>query len=118
MSHLDKVSGPLYQLYIEQFWKNQTNGMRAITGNEVLVQESTPAIDKLSIMKPICDLDDFDLQLYSARLNDGGRTGTIVTEPTIPGYLWRNPAKIQELVDDHGAPGGICQKTELTYYKT
>jgi hypothetical protein len=110
MSHLDKVSGPSYQLYIEQFWKNP-NGMLAIRGNEV-VQENT-VVDKLSIMKPIFDMDDFDLKLYSARLNDGG-TGIIVTEPTIPGYLWRNPAKIQELVDD-GAPGGICKKTELTY---
>lgn len=110
MAHLDKASGPTYQLYIEQFWKNP-NGMLAIRGNEV-VQENT-VVDKLSIMKPIFDMDDFDLKLYSARLNDGG-TGIIVTEPTIPGYLWRNPTKIQELVDD-GAPGGICKKTELTF---
>jgi hypothetical protein len=38
--------------------------------------------------------------------------GIIVTEPTIPGYLWQNPTDIQALVLDDD---DICQRTMQTY---
>jgi hypothetical protein len=111
MAHLQAAAdGPSYQLHIEKFWKNP-NGMLAIKGNEVV--EDNTVMDKLTIMKPIYDMDDFDNKLYKARLTDEG-DGLIVTEPTIPGYLWKNPAEIQALVDLDN-DDGVCQKTELTY---
>jgi hypothetical protein len=110
MSHLDdEETGVTYQLHIEQFWKNP-NGMLCIKGNEVV--EDNTVLDKLSIMRPIFDMDDFDNKLYKACLTRDG-DGIIITEPTIPGYLWKNPTKIQALVDLEADE--VCKKTELTY---
>jgi hypothetical protein len=116
MSHLEKkpsvhtksIPGPSYQLYVDQFWLNPF-GMFCVRGNEVQVDKSV--VDKLTIYKPIFDMDDYDLLIYKASLTKGG-VGITITEPTIPGYLWKNPSKIQALIDaDHDK----CSKSELTY---
>ena len=112
MAHLDKKQtsvGATYQLYIEKYMNNPF-GMLCIRGNEVQVEKNM--VDKLTILKPIFDMDDFDLKLYKAALTKGG-TGIVVTEPTIPGYLWKNPVKIQELIDFDQKSS--CTKSELTY---
>jgi hypothetical protein len=118
MSHLDKkpnaglstsLQGPTYQLFIDQYWKNP-NGMFCVRGNEVQVNNAV--VDKLTIYKPIFDMDDYDLKLYKAYLTKNG-TGITITEPTIPGYLWKNATKIQETIDQDSR--SLCQKSEITF---
>ena len=112
MSPRDDNDDPIsFLLYIEQPWKNPF-GMIVIKGTEV--EEANTVVDKLTIMKPIFDYTDFDKKLFKARLcNDGG--GIIISEPTIPGYLWQNPTEIQLLVDDTEDVGNVCQPSFRTY---
>lgn len=105
------VSGGLFNLHIEHPWKNPF-GMLVIKGTEV--EEENTVIDKLTIMKPIFDVNDFEEKRYKGRLcSDGG--GIIATEPTIPGYLLLDPKAIQLLVDDKHMIDNVCQPTFRTY---
>jgi hypothetical protein len=49
--------------------------------------------------------------LYKASLIKDG-IGISITEPTIPGYLWKNPSVIQALIDE---TDNKCSKSELTF---
>jgi hypothetical protein len=118
MAHLrgdddDSVDGDTetFTLDIEKPWRNPF-GIMVIKGTEV--EEENTVVDKLTIMKPIFDSKDFEDKLYKGRLcNDGG--GIIVTEPTIPGYLWQHPKEIQLLVDEEDFVEKVCQPTFRTY---
>jgi hypothetical protein len=100
-----------FLLHIDKPWNNPF-GMLVVKGTEV--EESNTVVDKLTIMKPIFDYGDYEKKMYSAKLcEDGG--GIVVTEPTIPGYLWQNPKAIQMLVDDSFDEKGVCQPSFRTY---
>ncbi len=99
---------PTYQLNFQEPWKNP-NGMLTVVGHQVEVDNTV--MDKLTIMKPIFDMKDYDKKHYKARLTQQG-DGIIITEPTIPAYLWENPVEIQELVDDDYV---LCEATLRTY---
>jgi hypothetical protein len=100
-----------FSLFVDKPWKNPF-GMMVVKGRDV--EEENTVIDKLTIMKPIFDYNDFDDKLYKGRLcADGG--GIIATEPTIPGYLWKNPADIQIQVDNGESIDDVCKASYRTY---
>ncbi len=98
-----------FQLYFEEPWKNPF-GMVCIVGTKV--EHEKTVIDKLTIIKPVFDINDNQRELFKGRLNSDG-TGIIVTEPTIPGFLWQNPQDIQELID--AEEDEICDRSFQTY---
>jgi hypothetical protein len=106
---LEDPTGPRFQLYFDEFYSNP-NGMLCIVGKEV-VQDKT-VLDKLTIMKPIWDMKDFDKKRYKARLSKHFN-GVVITEPNIPNYFWKDPVEVQALVDCDERE--VCAKTELTY---
>jgi predicted RNA-binding protein with TRAM domain len=111
MSHLrPKVtSGSTYQLNIDEPWKNPF-GILTIKGTKV-VEENT-VMDKLTIMKPIFDINDFEKNVFQGTLLEDG-SGIIITEPTIPGYMWDNVNEIQKLIDADST--GVCEPSLLTF---
>jgi hypothetical protein len=84
-------------------------GILTVIGNKV--EEDKTVIDKLTIMKPIFDINDFEKKFHKARLTHDGK-GLIATEPTIPTYLWSNPKAVLELVDEEH---GSCDATFQTF---
>ena len=107
----DGVDTASFPLFIEKPWRNPF-GMMVVKGTEV--EEDNTVVDKLTILKPIFDIKDFDGNMYKGRLcSDGG--GIIATEPSIPGYLWQNPKEIQLLVDEADRVDKVCQPSFRTY---
>lgn len=100
-----------FTLHIDHPWKNPF-GMLVVKGTEV--EESNTVIDKLTILKPIFDYSDFDKKMFKGRLcHDGG--GMIITEPTLPGYIWQDPKSIQMLIDEADSIAAVCQPSYRTF---
>lgn len=98
------------QMYFDSdFYKNE-NGLFVILGKEVV--EDNTVMDRLTVLKPIWDLIDFDRGRYKARLtNDCG--GIIIQEPIFASWMWNNPRKVMDLIDAEEEEA--CARTELAY---
>lgn len=104
-----------YQLVFDKPWLNPC-GIIAIVGPNCKAKKRL--VDKVRIMMPIWDLNDWEDELYSARLSPEG-DGIITTEPVVPAFLRKrdNVDTIQGLVDETVPSCGnqVCHKTKDVY---
>jgi hypothetical protein len=102
-----------YHLNFMKPWQDPCHGMIAIKGLQWEDPVTKQVVDKLSIYKPIYDINDYKEGRYQARLSQSG-DAIIVTEPVVAEYLWNEATggnSIQNLVD--GA--NLCQVTDKSY---
>jgi hypothetical protein len=101
---------PQVTLSFNRPWAYHTGGIMAIKGVNYEDPVTRQVKDKLSIYKPIFDIEDMKAKRYAARISqDGG--GIIVTEPSVPQFLWEDADGIQNLVDGKD----LCTVTRLSY---
>jgi hypothetical protein len=101
---------PQITLSFNRPWAYNTGGIMAVKGVNYEDSTTRQVVDKLSIYKPIFDIEDMKSKRYAARISqDGG--GIIVTEPSVPQFLWEDADGIQNLVDG----SNVCTVTRLSY---
>ncbi len=107
---VDGVTMPVYDIVFDE--AKNVGGILAVHGRDVKV--GGKVTDKLQLTKPIFDVRDFHLGLYSATLSTTG-DGIISTEPSTPLYLRErsNTDHIQALIDGAVKSDGAIDHSKL-----